>query len=52
MEAGFGSIAFPTIGAGTGGVGREKALGFVLDEIERSGTPLRVVVVEYKPVKK
>jgi len=52
MDAGFESIAFPTIGAGTGGVGREKALGFVLEEIEQSGTPLRVLVVEYKPVKK
>jgi len=52
MDAGFESIAFPTIGAGTGGVGREKALGFVLEEIEQSGTPLRVLVVEYKTVKK
>lgn len=52
MDAGFESIAFPTVGAGTGGIGREKALAFILDEIGRSGTSLRVLVVDFSSVRK
>ena len=49
---GFGSIAFPVIGAGTGGFDRERALAILLDEVHRTGTPLKVIVVEYIRPKK
>ena len=49
---GFGSIGFPIIGAGTGGFGREKALAILLDEIHKTGTRLKVIVVEFVPTKK
>ena len=48
-EHGFRSIAFPVIGAGSGGMGEARAFGILADEISRTGYPGRVVVVRYGP---
>jgi O-acetyl-ADP-ribose deacetylase (regulator of RNase III) len=44
-ERGFSSIAFPLIGAGTGGLDRDSVREIMLDEISRSVFSGRVVVV-------
>ena len=48
LDHGFVSIAFPLIGAGSGGFDTERAKAVMLDEIERAKTPLNVVVVVFK----
>lgn len=45
---GFGSIAFPTIGAGGGGFDPERAKAIIVDELERIGAPIRMVLVQFK----
>jgi O-acetyl-ADP-ribose deacetylase (regulator of RNase III) len=48
-ENGYGSIAFPLIGAGTGGMGREKSLAIIqdmLNTIEFSGE-VRIVCLDH-----
>jgi O-acetyl-ADP-ribose deacetylase (regulator of RNase III) len=47
-ESGFGSIAFPLIGAGSGGFNTERAKSVMLDQIQKSDTPLHVVLVVFK----
>ena len=41
------SLAFPLIGAGTGGIGPEKSLQWMSEEIERAGPNLEVVIVRW-----
>ncbi len=43
---GFKSVAFPLIGAGTGGK-KKKAREFLLDELANIETEARLVVVDY-----
>lgn len=47
-EHSFLSVAFPIIGAGSGGLGREAALEAMLDAFRRIDSEARVVVVRYK----
>lgn len=45
---GFASVAFPIIGAGSGGMGEAQAREILLDELGRLPTPAHVRVVRYK----
>ncbi len=45
---GFRSIAFPLIGAGSGGFGRERAKAIMLDELAKAEGPMAVKVVVFK----
>ena len=45
---GFASVAFPLIGAGSGGMNEARAQALLLDELRRLVTPARVMVVRYK----
>ena len=45
---GFTSIAFPLIGAGSGGFNQEKAKALMLDELSKLAVPMTVKVVVYK----
>ena len=48
-ERGYRSIAFPLIGAGTGGVPSEKALDVMQDEVRKIAYDGEVRIVRYKP---
>jgi O-acetyl-ADP-ribose deacetylase (regulator of RNase III) len=50
-ESGFRSVAFPLIGAGTGGAGQERSLRFMRDELATSEYPglVKIVVFATKP---
>jgi O-acetyl-ADP-ribose deacetylase (regulator of RNase III) len=47
-DHGFHSIAFPLIGAGSGGFNGERAKDFMLDELQKLESPLEVTVVVFK----
>ena len=47
-EKGFGSIAFPLIGAGSGGFNQEQAKALMLDELNKLDVPMTVKVVVFK----
>ena len=47
-EKGFQSIAFPLIGAGSGGFNQERAEGLMLDELQKLESPLKVTVVKFR----
>jgi O-acetyl-ADP-ribose deacetylase (regulator of RNase III) len=44
----FTSIAFPLIGAGSGGFNQERAMAIMLDEMRKLDVPLNTVVVIFK----
>ena len=44
---GFASIAFPLIGAGTGGARTDRVLEWMTDSVEQLASPLDVVLVRY-----
>jgi O-acetyl-ADP-ribose deacetylase (regulator of RNase III) len=46
-EKNYRSIAFPLIGAGTGGAAQQKSLDMIRDEIERSDFDGNVLVVKF-----
>jgi O-acetyl-ADP-ribose deacetylase (regulator of RNase III) len=46
----FQSIAFPVIGAGTGGVPEASAVGYMVEEIRRGDFPGEVRIVRFRPV--
>lgn len=46
-ECGFGSIAFPIIGSGSGNRARTTALRYMLAEFDEIETNCRVIIVEY-----
>ena len=48
-EKGFKSIAFPLIGAGSGGFNQEQAKALMLDELSRLEVPMIVKIVVFKP---
>jgi len=48
-QHGFTSLAFPLLGAGTGGLGPDKSLAVMLGAVEDAGDSLRVVIVRYRP---
>ena len=47
-DHGLRSIAFPLIGAGSGGFAPERARAVMLDELQRADAPLHVVLVLFK----
>ncbi len=47
-ERGFRTIAFPLLGAGSGGFDRERAKSIMLDEFSKSGSPIDVTLVSFK----
>jgi O-acetyl-ADP-ribose deacetylase (regulator of RNase III) len=47
-ENGFSSVAFPVIGAGSGGFNQKKALALMLDTLATSTFPGSVLVVRYE----
>lgn len=48
VEHGFRSIAFPLIGAGSGGFNQERAQAIMLDELQTLESVLEVTVVVYR----
>jgi O-acetyl-ADP-ribose deacetylase (regulator of RNase III) len=48
-KAGFASVAFPIIGASTGGFGEEGALATMMEAFGRLTSNSRVIVVRYRP---
>lgn len=50
-EKGFPSVAFPLIGAGSGGFNQEQAQALMLDEFRKLDFPIVVTIVVFKPVK-
>jgi len=44
----FRSIAFPLIGAGSGGFNHERALAIMLDEMQNLDLPLNTIIVIFK----
>lgn len=44
---GFGSVAFPIIGAGTGSFNKDKALSIMLDQFRQQIFTARVLIVEF-----
>ena len=51
-ENGYASIAFPLIGAGSGGFNLEQAKTFMLDELNKTDVPMKVKIVVFKGSKK
>ena len=47
-EKGFRSIAFPLIGAGSGGFNQQRAKAIMLDELQKLESPLEVTVVVFR----
>ena len=47
-EHGFSSIAFPLIGAGSGGFNQERTKALMLDELQKLDAPVTVKVVVFK----
>lgn len=47
-EKGYRSIAFPLIGAGTGGASQKKTLRMIQEEIEQSAFDGEVIIVKFK----
>ncbi len=48
QENGFHSVALPIIGAGAGSFSQEKALAFILNELEKMEGDLQVKVVRFR----
>ncbi len=48
QDQGFKSIAFPLIGAGSGGFSPERARAVMLDELQKGDAPLHVALVRFK----
>jgi O-acetyl-ADP-ribose deacetylase (regulator of RNase III) len=51
-EKGFKSIAFPLIGAGSGGFNQDQAKALMLDEMSKLDFPMTVKVVVFMGAKK
>ena len=51
-EQGFTSIAFPLIGAGSGGFNEEQAKTLMLDELSKLDVPMRVQVMVFRGAKR
>lgn len=52
QREGFTSVAFPLIGAGSGGFSEDRALEIMQDELRQLNGTERVVIVQYRPVSK
>ena len=51
-EKAFTSMAFPLIGAGSGGFNQDQAKAIMLDELSKLDLPMLVKVVVFKPMKR
>jgi O-acetyl-ADP-ribose deacetylase (regulator of RNase III) len=49
QAGGFASLAFPVIGAGSGGFDERSALDLMLRELESLDSTVRAVVVRFRP---
>jgi O-acetyl-ADP-ribose deacetylase (regulator of RNase III) len=49
-ERRWASVAFPILGAGSGGFGQARALELMKDELSRLTFGCEVVLVRYRPV--
>jgi O-acetyl-ADP-ribose deacetylase (regulator of RNase III) len=49
VHEGYESLAFPVIGAGSGGFDTDRALGIMRSQLAQLDADLRVVIVRYKP---
>jgi O-acetyl-ADP-ribose deacetylase (regulator of RNase III) len=49
-EHGFRSIAFPLIGAGSGGFNQERAKAIMEDEVAGTESPMEVRLVSFRKV--
>jgi O-acetyl-ADP-ribose deacetylase (regulator of RNase III) len=47
-QHGFGSVAFPLIGAGTGGIGDDRALQLMIEVLNTLNSPAQVYLVRFK----
>ena len=47
-QHGFGSVAFPLIGAGTGGIGDDRALQLMIEVLNTLDSPAQVYLVRFK----
>ncbi|HZP80320.1 MAG TPA: macro domain-containing protein [Chthonomonadaceae bacterium] len=47
-QQGFASVAFPLIGAGSGGFSEKKALEIIQDELRQIESGARVLIVQYR----
>jgi O-acetyl-ADP-ribose deacetylase (regulator of RNase III) len=47
-ETGFGSVAFPLIGTGSGGFAHERAQSIMTEAIGRDAESITVVIVKYE----
>lgn len=52
QQQGFSSIAFPALGSGTGGMSVDRSLHLMEQSVIQAATPLDVLLVEFKPVRK
>lgn len=52
QDQGFRSIAFPLIGAGSGGFESDRALALMLDELDKIDMPMMVKSVIFKRAKR
>lgn len=48
QERGYRSMAFPTIGAGTGGIGEDLALDYMLQALQTTQTTIPVRIVKFQ----
>lgn len=46
-QHGFGSVAFPLIGAGTGGIGEDRALQLMIEALNTLDSPAQVYLVRF-----
>ena len=51
-EKGFQSIAFPLIGAGSGGFNQDQAKALMLDELGKLDVPMLVKIVVFQKAKR
>jgi O-acetyl-ADP-ribose deacetylase (regulator of RNase III) len=51
QQKGFQSIAFPLIGAGSGGFNQEQAKSLMLDELSKFDVPISVRLVVFQKAK-
>jgi O-acetyl-ADP-ribose deacetylase (regulator of RNase III) len=51
VQEGFESVAFPIIGAGSGGMKQQEALEMMMSEFEGIDTDVRVKIVRYEKAK-
>jgi O-acetyl-ADP-ribose deacetylase (regulator of RNase III) len=52
QDEGYQSLAFPVIGAGSGGMNERQAIEFMEDELSKIDSPVEVSIVRFRPGQK